>query len=141
MQAYDVNTFIQVAPDSTLEQAQEPPVRKTGPTLTRLQYELLRDHPYHFTSHELIAAVRLAHEGVPEAEWPARIPGKIAEIYATPQPCLRVSPLAKQYGWGLHMDAEGKVGLVPVGSAEYHAFVEAPPEGLVLTKAMRQGKR
>lgn len=140
MQEFARSCFIQVAVDCPTELALEPPQRQTGPTLTRLQYELLRAHPYRFNSHEVVAAMRLAQEGVPEAEWGDRLPAKVAEIFAKPQPCLRVSPLAKQYGWGLHIDAEGRVGLVPVGSPEYHAFVEAPPEGLELTRAMRNGK-
>ncbi len=39
-------------------------------------------------------------------------------------------------GWGLHFDAEGRIALVAVQSAEYRAFVEGKGVGTVLT-AMR----
>jgi hypothetical protein len=40
-------------------------------------------------------------------------------FFSKGQACLRSSPLSKRYGWGTHHDAEGRVALYPVGSAEY----------------------
>ena len=41
-------------------------------------------------------------------------------------PHLRVSALAKRYGWGIHNDAEGKVALVAVESRDYKRLLKDP---------------
>ena len=41
-------------------------------------------------------------------------------------PHLRVSALAKRYGWGIHNDAEGKVALIAVESREYKRLLKDP---------------
>lgn len=60
-------------------------------------------------------------------------------FFSKGQPCLRSSPLAKRYGFGIHCDAEGRVALVPLGSAEYRAFLE--DKGVKKIKAMRSGRK
>jgi hypothetical protein len=40
-------------------------------------------------------------------------------------PHLRVSPLAKRYGWGIH-NAEGKIALIAVESPEYKRLMNDP---------------
>jgi hypothetical protein len=39
---------------------------------------------------------------------------------------LRVSALAKRYGWGIHNNAEGKVALIAVDSPEYKRLMKDP---------------
>lgn len=66
-------------------------------------------------SDELLFEVHARRKGVPA-------PDRAAErevFFAKAQACLRASPLVKQYGWGLHHDAEGKVAAYGVGRAEY----------------------
>jgi hypothetical protein len=41
-------------------------------------------------------------------------------------PHLRVSPLAKRYGWGIHNNAQGKIALTAVESREYRRLVNDP---------------
>ena len=41
-------------------------------------------------------------------------------------PHLRVSPLPKRYGWGIHNDADGKVALVAIDSAKYQRLLKDP---------------
>ena len=41
-------------------------------------------------------------------------------------PHLRVSALAKRYGWGIYNDADGKVALVAVESPEYKRLMKDP---------------
>ncbi|WP_298711512.1 DUF6157 family protein [Micrococcus sp. 2A] len=48
--------------------------------------------------------------------WRRTVPPREA-FFAKSQACLRASPLGKRHGWGLHHDAEGRVALVPLGSA------------------------
>jgi hypothetical protein len=59
-------------------------------------------------------------------------------FFAQPRACMRSSPLAKTYGWGLHFNAEGKVALVPVESTDYKRLVD--DRSVKQTRAMR-GKR
>jgi len=41
------------------------------------------------------------------------------EYFAQPRACLRASPLPKAFGWGLHYDADGRITMHAVDSAEY----------------------
>jgi hypothetical protein len=41
--------------------------------------------------------------------------------------------LPKKYGWGLHFDALGRIGLCPVDSEAYRAFVGPGGVGRVVT--------
>lgn len=60
------------------------------------------------------------------------------DFFAKPKPCLRTSPLAKRYGWGFLFDAEGRVKLCPMESAEYR---ELSTGGKVkVLKAMRSSR-
>lgn len=140
MQDFDRGVFIQVAEDCPAEQGLVPPQR-AKPSLAQCQHELLLRYPYRFNSHELVVAMRLLQEGVPEACWGEAMAPRMHEIFAKPQPCLRVSPLAKQYGWGLHLDAEGRVAMVGRETEAYRGWVEAGQQGqLRLTRAMRTGR-
>ena len=49
--------------------------------------------------------------------------------------CMRASPLPKSYGWGLHLDAEGKVALVAMESPEIRRL--ASSRAIAQTRAMR----
>ena len=60
------------------------------------------------------------------------------EYFATPRACLRASPLPKTYGWGLHYDAEGRITLHAVDSAEYARLSQDP--GLTQLRAMRSSR-
>ncbi|MDZ4722113.1 MAG: DUF6157 family protein [Roseiflexaceae bacterium] len=108
------NTFIEVAADCKATNGFAPP-NKQDKTVARMQYELLHDHPYHSTSDDLIFAIYASRNGILEAEQA----GKRAEFFSKGQPCLRSSPLAKTYGWGIHFDDKSKIALYPLGSDEY----------------------
>src|SRR5881392_3336687 len=41
-------------------------------------------------------------------------------------PHLRVSALAKRYGWGMHNNADGKIALIAVESPEYRRLMNDP---------------
>jgi hypothetical protein len=107
-------TFIEVAEDCPVAAAEEPPPGR--PTVARLQYELLAAAPYRWTSDDLLVEVAARRTGDDDRDRVRR------ELFSRPQACLRSSPLAKRYGWGLHSDAEGRVALVPLGSPEYAAL-------------------
>lgn len=124
-------TFIQVADDCPVEAAEQPPVGGKAPTVAALQYALISEHPYEFTSDDVMFEVYAARHTIPvEAKAQAR-----EEFFAKDQACLRSSPLGKRYGWGIHHDAECRVALVPLGSDEYQSL--AADSSVKQLKAMR----
>jgi Family of unknown function (DUF6157) len=118
------STFIGVADDCGAGVGVEPPV-KAKPTAARLQFEMVMESPYEFTSEDVIFAASGAGQAVADLSVKERSDAQAA-FFAKPQACLRASPLPKQYGWGVHSDEHGRVALVAVGSAEYQAFTNDP---------------
>ena len=100
--------------------------------MARLQYEMLADAPYRFTSDEVVFGVHAARAGVPAADMDAAR----AAFFSKGQPCLRSSPLAKAYGWGFHFDELGRVALVASGSKQYRAL--AADDSVAHLRAMGQ---
>jgi hypothetical protein len=60
------------------------------------------------------------------------------EFFARPQACLRASPLPKKYGWGFVFDAEGRVALCAMESAEYRRLLG--DTGVRVLKALRSAR-
>jgi hypothetical protein len=54
------------------------------------------------------------------------------------RPCLRTSPLAKNYGFGIHHDNYGKVALYGMETNEYQHFLDN--DMVKKIKAMRSTK-
>lgn len=127
------NTFIEVAADCKAESGKIPP-EKPEKTIARMQYELIHDQPYQYTSDEVIFAVYAARNGIA----PADRPTKQAEFFAKGQPCLRSSPLGKSYGWGIHFDSAAKVAIYGRESADYAQLQNDPM--LNHLKAMKNAK-
>lgn len=109
------DTFIAVAPDCPAAAGEVPQPRGAAKTVALLQYELIADHPYEYTSDDVLFEVFAERNGIGTAERAAAR----EEFFAKPQACLRASPLGKRYGWGIHHDGDSRVGLVALGSAEY----------------------
>ena len=126
-----VDTFIQVAEDCPALGAEEPPASAKAPTVAELQYALLTEHPYELTSDDVLFEVHAQRTGIPAEEREAAH----AAFFAKDQACLRASPLGKRYGWGTHHDDEGRVALVPRGSARYAEL--AADAQLTQRRAMR----
>lgn len=124
-------TFIQVADDCIATAGEIPPLKGDGLTVARLQYDLVAEHPYEYTSDDLLFAVHALRNRIPAAEHA----GARQAFFAKSQACLRSSPLAKRYGWGIHHDADGKIALYDRNSAEYQQRVADP--NLTQLKAMR----
>jgi len=125
------NTLIEIADDCPVATAEVPPERGSSPTVARRQYEMLIEHPYRFTSDDLIFTIHADRNGIPESDRQV----ERERFFSKGQPCLRTSPLARRYGWGLHHDAEGRVALVPAGSEEYQRLASDPT--ITRVKAMR----
>jgi hypothetical protein len=127
------STFIEVAADCPVEAATEPTARET-PTIAELHYELISQHPYAYTSDDVLFETHVRRQGIPEGERDAAR----AAFFAKGQPCLRSSPLGKRLGWGTHHDSEGRVALVAVESEEYAQLAADPT--LAHTRAMRSSR-
>ena len=134
------DTFITVAPDSKADGAAEPPVKEgAAPSVAARTYAMIAEAPYAHTSDDVIFTVWADRRDLPESERPAARD----EFFSKGQPCLRSSDLGKRYGWGVHADADGRVALYPLGSAEYRALADgAAPDGtpVAVTPAMRSSR-
>lgn len=122
------NTLILIAEDCKADCGKVP--TKTG-THAALQYEILTKAPYRYTSDEVLIQVEARRKAIPEDALDA-----LREAFhSRGQACLRTSPLAKTYGWGIHHDQNAKVALVDCASERY-ASLNAD-ESTVKTRAMR----
>jgi hypothetical protein len=108
------DTFIAVAPDCEAVRGTLP--RETAkPTVAARTFQMIHDHPYRFTSDDVIFAVYADRNEIPEEE---RAVAREA-FFSKGQPCLCASDLGKKLGWGIHCDGEGRVALYGVETEEY----------------------
>ncbi|AKK74062.1 hypothetical protein OK18_16910 [Chryseobacterium gallinarum] len=129
-----VNTFIEVAEDCPVSQAQVPPEKKEK-TLANLQYEKISRNPYVYSSDDIIFGCYAIKNDISENEKQK----EREKFFSKGQACLRSSPLAKRYGFGFHHNSEGKVALFPVESKEYQQFLN--DNSVKKTKAMRSKRK
>lgn len=125
------DTLIEVAEDCRASEGEIPPVKNDKQSVANLQFEMLAEHPYEYTSDDVFFTVFAMRKGFPKAQWPA----ERERFFSKGQPCFRASPLTKRYGWGVHSDAEGRVALYGCDSAEYRKFIA--DDAVVKKKAMR----
>lgn len=129
-----VNTFIEVAADSHALSGEVPPLKSGIPTIARLQYEMIKKHPYQYTSDEILFHIFVKRNHVPKTEMK-----KVKETYFSKgQACLRTSSLGKRYGWGFHFNEEGKVAIYGRETESYENFSKDP--SIQKIKAMKNGK-
>lgn len=121
------DTFILIAEDCPAGQGTLPLPRGGKPTVASLEYEILAASPYAFTQHDLVLRVEICRRGLPKDIAPEDRAALEAELFARPRACMRASPLPKSYGWGVHHDAEGRIGLVAAGTADYARLAATVP--------------
>ena len=125
------NTLIKVADDCPVEKAEIPKPGNNGKTAAIIQFEIIKNNPYKYNSDEIIFSVYADKYNIGvdriQVEWES--------FFSKGQACLRCSPLAKRYGWGIHHNKDGKVAIFPVDSPEYKKLLEN--EKVSKTKAMR----
>ncbi len=122
------NTLIEVSADCPASSGNVP--GRAG-TVALMQYRFLSERPYEFTSDNLLVAVAAERQGRGADEWAEMK----AELFSRPQPCLRTSPLVKNFGWGLHHDDKGRVALVDSAGPDYRRLMG--DEGTAKTPGMR----
>jgi hypothetical protein len=124
------NTFIEVAEDCPVEEAEIPP-QKTEKTAANIQFEMISNHPYKYTSDDVLFEIYAMKNKISNTKRAAAR----EEFFSKGQPCFRSSPLTKRYGWGVHSNEEGKIAIYPLGSSDYKKF--AKEKSLAHVKAMR----
>lgn len=128
------DTFIEVAEDTNVSCGTVPPSKGDQKTIAGLQYKLLAENPYTRTSDDLIFDIFALRNGLEKAMYnQAR-----EQFFSKGQPCLRTSPLAKRYGFGIHADSEGKVAIYGMETKEYEKLQNDP--ALTKIKAVRSKK-
>jgi len=123
------DTFISVADDCPVAKSEIPVVKNDKPTIASMQYEAVSTGPYKYTSDDVIFNIYSERNGIENS----RVERE--KYFSKGQPCFRSSPLGKRYGWGVHSDAEGKIAIYPVESAEYAKLSKNPD--IKQLKAMR----
>lgn len=127
------STLITLAPDCPVRVGTVPPLRKT-PSIANYQYDYLSQQPYQYQSDDLLFDIHTLRKAIPAAEQEeAR-----RAFFGKPQACLRTSPLAKLYGWGIHFDAMGAIALVGAETDHYQQLLA--DEQVHKVPAMRSSK-
>jgi Family of unknown function (DUF6157) len=125
------DTLIEVADDCPATESQPPKARGAKKTKAVVEYEILANHPYTRTEQDIAFEVYATLHDIPVADRPE----ERKQFLSKGHPHLRVSPLAKRYGWGIHNNAEGKIALIAVESREYQQLLNDP--GITKIKAFR----
>lgn len=125
------NGFIEIAEDCPATEGVIPPIKGDKRSVANLQFEMLLDHPYEFTSDEVLFSVFAMRKGFSKDE----MEEERQRFFSKGQPCFRASPLTKRYGWGVHSNEEGKIAIYGAETKSYEAFVQ--DESIKKTKAMR----
>ena len=122
-----IDTFIEVAEDCPVTIAEMPPAKEPR-TAAQIEYEMLIDNPYKYTSDDVLYESNGNRRGIAREDF-----------FAKPQPCFRASALSKKYGWGVHSDEDGKIAIYGLESEEYKRL--ASDGGIKRLKAMRSSKK
>ncbi|TYR32964.1 hypothetical protein FXV77_18170 [Sphingobacterium phlebotomi] len=129
-----IDTFITVADDTKAASGTIPPSRGDKKTIAEMQYELLAQNPYKFSSDDVLFQVFADRNDLTEAEYEqAR-----KHFFSKGQPCFRASPLTKTYGFGVHYDNQGKMAIYGMETQDYEKFVA--DKQLKHVKAMKSSK-
>lgn len=124
------NTFIEVAEDCPVKAGELPP-QKAEKTVAAMQFQMISENAYKYTSDDVLFQVFADRNGITGKDFNA----EKENFFSKGQPCFRSSPLTKRYGWGLHSNAEGKIAIYGVESDEYNKLLK--DKKLKHVKAMR----
>ncbi len=109
------NTFIEIADDCPVSNSEAPPQKGDKLTVANIQFDLISQNPYKFTSDEILFQVYAKKSGVKKAD----MESEKEKFFSKGQPCFRSSPLTKRYGWGVHSDSDGRIALIAMDSDDY----------------------
>lgn len=131
------NTFIAVAEDCRATTGQVPPESAGRPTVASTQYAMLAAAPGRWTQEDVLLHSSPEVRGRDDLG-DEELERLRHEYFSRPRACLRASPLPKAFGWGLHYDAEGRITLHAVDSADYTRLRNDPR--VTQVRAMRSGR-
>jgi len=118
MNYYD--TLIEVADDCPAKLAEVPQARGGKKTKAVIEYEILLKHPYSHTEEDIAFETYAVLHNVPKD-----IRSKERKKFLSKGHLhLRVSALAKRYGWGIHNNVAGKIALVASESSRYNELLD-----------------
>ncbi|MCB0641633.1 MAG: hypothetical protein KDC44_08335 [Phaeodactylibacter sp.] len=129
------NAFIEIAEDSPVQAGEMPPQKGEQKSVANQQFEMLYDHPYEYTSDEVLFGVFAIRKEFPDGELDAQR----EHYFSKGQACFRASPLTKRYGWGIHSNAEGKIAMYGAETDEYQQFLA--DDSIKKVKAMRSKRK
>lgn len=127
------NTFIEVAEDCSAKSAEIPPLKGSEKTAANIQFEMISENPYRYTSDDVLFTVYATKNNISKRELDKE------KFFSKGQACFRSSPLTKRYGWGVHNDAEGKIAIYALESTEYKKL--SKDKNLKHVKAMRSKRK
>lgn len=125
------STLIEVAEDCKSPAGIPPTHNLEKPTIAALQFQMLAGAPYEYTSDEVLFETEAKRKGMPAHAKEA--------FFSKGQPCMRTSPLAKVWGWGIHFDGDGKMALLGRETEAYQRL--KANESVQKVRAMRNGKK
>lgn len=128
------NTFIAIAEDCPVSKAEIPPIRGDKKSVANLQFEILKDSPYKFTSDDVLFQVFAERNDLTKSDYEE----ERKKFFSKGQPCFRASPLTKRYGFGIHNDASGKIAMYGLETEGYSKLVA--DNSVEKVKAMRSKK-
>lgn len=131
-----INTFIEVGADCEATEGTAPRSRGSNPTVAELEFEFISPDPYTHTQEDVQFHVHAKRKGLSSRQLESNGARLRKAFFAKPMACMRTSPLAKTYGWGLHFNENGRVALVSAGTPEYRNLADA--ENIAHTRAMRK---
>jgi hypothetical protein len=126
------DTFITVSGDCPARMGKAP---QKIDSIAGLQYKILMDRPYLFTSDDLLFEVFVQRNAISDTD---RASARNT-FFSKPQACLRASPLVKQFGWGLHHDGVGRLAAYGVETEDYRKL--AARADLKVLAGMRNRRR
>lgn len=128
------NAFIEIAADCTAKAGEMPPLKGDKKTVANLQFDLVYNNPYKYTSDDVLFQVYAERNGIPQNE----LAEARKEFFSKGQPCFRASPLTKRYGWGVHANEEEKIAIYGCETPEYKRLLK--DKKLQVVKAMKNSR-
>jgi hypothetical protein len=130
---YDRNTLILIAPDCPALRGVVPASKRVPRPFPVVQFEVLSNEPYRLSYTESLCEVHARQNGLGETSFD----DELVKTLLRKHPCPRTSALPKRYGWGIHVDTNGKLALWACDSAEYRRLARSKPGTLQLVFALR----
>lgn len=104
--------LILVAANCPVNKGTEPPDDRKSKTISRIKFELLTAKPYEFTEEEFFKNVHHVIRNKSDLKIKSYLLARVQ--------------LARQWGWGIHRDSNGKLALVGWETPEYRRLKNDP---------------